>query len=94
MFKNLGRSSGAAISKGLFGRVYKGQPFLYIDGCLINENYEVIGDGISLTRAGKLITGYQNLNGRSWFKKIKLDELQDEAREQLEKMGLLNESHQ
>jgi len=92
MFKNL--KVKTSISKGLFGRVYKEQPYLYIDGVLINKNYEVIAENISLTRAAKLITEYPAINGRTWFKKISVDELSDTALEKLKEMGLLNESHQ
>ena len=89
MFKNL--KVKTSISKGLFGRVYKEQPYLYIDGVLINKNYEVIAENISLTRAAKLITEYPAINGRTWFKKITTADLEDEAVAKLKEMGLLEE---
>lgn len=95
MFKTLGsRSSSFTISKGIYGKVYKGQPYLYIDGCLLNQEFRILEENCSLTRAAKLITGYTNINGKSWFKKIEPSELTDEAFNKLTEMGLLNETHQ
>jgi len=80
------------ITKGLYGRIYKEQPFLYIDGVLVDSNYQIIETNISLTRAAKLIRNSNNpINGRTFFKKIKLDDLEDEAIQKLTEMGLLEQ---
>jgi len=92
MFKNLRKTATA--TQGLYAKIYKSKAFVYIDGVLVNEEYEIIAADVSLTKAAKIITQYQTINGKSWWKKIEVDELTDEARAQLERMGLLNESHQ
>ena len=92
MFKNL--KSNASVTNGMFGRVYKGRAFLYVDGMLVDEQFNVIETNISITKAAKVITDYPSINGRTWFKKISVDELTDEARERLTNMGLLHETHQ
>lgn len=89
MFKTL--KSKTSISKGLFGKCYKGECFVYIDGTLLNERFEVLGENLSLTKAAKLITNYENINGRSWFKKITIDELTSEAVAKLKEKGFLQE---
>ena len=95
MFKNSTfRTNLSSVTKGIYGKVYKGQAYVYIDGVLIDQHFNVIAEGISLTKAGKLITGYPNINGKSWFKKITSADLTDAARAKIEEMGLLNETHE
>ena len=92
MFKNL--KARAQTTKGIFGKIFKGRAYIYIDGTLVNQDFQIIEREISLTRAAKLVSGYPSINGRSWWKKIPSSELTDEAFEKLKEMGLLNESHQ
>jgi len=93
MFKNLGKFTATA-TQGLFGKVFKGRAYIYIDGTLVDQDFQIIEREISLTRAAKLVSGYPSINGRSWFKRITSDELTEEAFKKLTEMGLLNESHQ
>ncbi len=92
MFKtNLFRKMNPTL--GLYAKFYKGSAYLYVDGSLVDQNFEILGSELSLTKAAKLITNYSTINGRSWWKKIEKSDLKDETIQKLEEMGLL-ETHQ
>ena len=87
LFKTL--KGKTPITRGIFGRIYKNREYLYINGVLIDEQFNVIEENCSLTRAAKLITEYPAINGRTWFKRISLEDLDDQAIQKLKEMGLL-----
>ena len=93
MFKNLKKTG--VTTKGIFGKCYKGNCFVYINGTLVDEQFQIMAENISLTAAAKLVRNSNNpINGKTFFKKIKLDDLEDQAIQKLTEMGLLDESHQ
>jgi len=89
MFKNLKKTG--VTTKGIFGKCYKGNCFVYINGTLVDEQFQILGSELSLTKASKLITNYQNINGKGWWKKIEKSDLTDETIDKLIQMGIIKE---
>ena len=92
MFKNQNLfRANSPVAKGVYAKLYKGSVYLYINGFLVDSQFQILGSELSLTKAAKVVNGYSNVNGRSWWKQISINDLSDEARQKLTEMGLLEQ---